>query len=95
MWSTRGISFWANGGWIHVTIHKQRGLEEDDEADYGNMEEKVYVSTEKTWGDNGCRSQHQLPPCELLRLQTLKLMIVILQTCAHWMVMLITSNGKS
>ena len=47
MWSTRGISFWANGGWIHVTIHKQRGLEEDGEADYGDMEEKVYVLTEK------------------------------------------------
>ena len=68
---TRGISFWANWGWIYVTIQKQRGGERDEEADHGNMKEKVYVSTEKTWGDNGCRSQHQLPPCEPLRLQTL------------------------
>ena len=35
MWSTRGISFLANGGWIHVTLHKQRGLEGDEEADHG------------------------------------------------------------
>ena len=61
MWSTRGISFLANGGWIHVTLHKQRGLEGDEEADHGNMKEKVYVSIGKTWGDNGCRPQNLLP----------------------------------
>ena len=61
MWSTRGISFLVNGGWIHVTLHKQRGLEGDEEADHGNMKEKVYVSIGKTWGDNGCRPQNLLP----------------------------------
>ena len=31
------------------------------------MKDKIYLQTEKTWGDNGCGSQHQPPPCEPLR----------------------------
>ena len=47
---TRGISSWANGGWTYVTIQKQWGGEGHEEADYGNMEEQVYVLTEKNLG---------------------------------------------
>ena len=79
---TRGISPWANGGWIYVTIKKQRA-EKNEEADHENMKEKVYVQTEKLGETRDVDDSVSRPHMNLVVLQTLKLRSVTQRTCAN------------